>query len=74
MSIITVLLSLVVVYIYFYMNNQGKIRCKQKWNNGISPYTGEKWQPFDTDSSGADGYRDSQGNVIWIGCGQTLDD
>lgn len=39
---------------------------RKKWNGGISPYTGEKWKHFDTDSQGGRGYTDSEENVIWI--------
>ncbi len=36
------------------------------WNNGVSKMTNSKWELFTTDSSGSRGYKDSEGNVIWI--------
>ena len=38
---------------------------KKIWNNGISPYTYEKWKMFDMDSQGGRGYFDGK-NRIWI--------
>lgn len=39
---------------------------KRKWNNGISPYDGSRWEHFETDFDGSRHYRDKSGNVIWI--------
>lgn len=45
-------------------------RFKKQWNDGICPDTGKPWEEFDTDSSGAVGYRseDENGNqyTIWV--------
>lgn len=35
------------------------------WNNGISRKSGKPWVAFDTDSSGATGYSDGEGNTLW---------
>lgn len=35
------------------------------WNNGICTDTGDRWEPFDTDSQGGRGYV-SGDNYIWI--------
>lgn len=41
-------------------------RESKDWNNGISPYTNKPWVSFDMDSQGGRGYRDENGNTIWI--------
>lgn len=37
----------------------------KEWNYGIGP-TGNRWESFDTDSSGAVGYKDGDGHTLWI--------
>lgn len=36
-----------------------------QWNNGVCKASGEKWSAFDSDSSGATGYQDGKGNLMW---------
>lgn len=42
------------------------IRDRHVWNNGVCRESGLPWVPFDTDSSGATGYKDGAGNVCWL--------
>ncbi|MNC10745.1 hypothetical protein D3C75_584130 [compost metagenome] len=36
------------------------------WNYGVCKESGQPWQSFSVDSSGAIGYRDDCGHTIWI--------
>jgi hypothetical protein len=39
---------------------------KKEWNNGVCPYCGKPWKMFDTDSSGARGYKCENMHYCWI--------
>ena len=38
----------------------------RRWNNGVSPHTGQHWRYFDRCHGGDRGYTDGK-NYIWIG-------
>ena len=48
----------------------GVIACRRRekkdWNNGVCAESGLPWLHFDTDSQGGRGYKDGQGNYIWV--------
>jgi len=44
----------------------GRVIERRMWNSGCSPRTGEPWKSFDMASDGSIGFKDSEGNCIWI--------
>lgn len=36
------------------------------WNHGVNRSSGRAWKSFDTDSSGAVGYKDGDGHTFWL--------
>ena len=39
---------------------------KREWNGGICAISGKPWEKFDHDSQGGRGYKDNQGNYVWV--------
>lgn len=58
--------ALVILFVVLtYADYRSNVR---KWNNGVCPCEKGWWNAFDTDSSGATGYKCTECNsYIWIG-------
>ena len=58
--------GIIILLLFFILGIWGWLSEKRDWNRGISPFTNEPWELFDRDSQGGRGYKDNEGNYIWI--------